>query len=89
MSFTSIAAICILGCDIAIYVLFKRIYGEKHGRRVRRLDMRISGLTLRKTQSYYAASANYTFESDRHAKAGERTPSELNLHGGRVRELAY
>ena len=87
MSFAAIAVICVLGCDVAVYIFFKRLYGESHRRRARRSGTQISGLTLRKTQSYYAASANYTFQSDR--QAGERTPSELNLHGGRVRELAY
>jgi hypothetical protein len=36
MSFTVIVAICILGCDVAIYVFFKRMYGEEHRRHVRR-----------------------------------------------------
>jgi hypothetical protein len=36
MTPTAIMAICILGCDVAIYIFFKRLYGEKQGRRVRR-----------------------------------------------------
>jgi hypothetical protein len=41
----AILAICILGCDIAIYVLFERVYGERRGRDFRRADA--NGGTLR------------------------------------------
>ena len=30
MSLPMIWAICIFGCDLAIYILLKRIYGEKY-----------------------------------------------------------
>ena len=32
MSLPMIWAICIFGCDLAIYILLKRIYGEKYRR---------------------------------------------------------
>jgi len=34
----AILAICILGCDIAIYVLYERLYGEKNRRGFQRPD---------------------------------------------------
>ncbi len=36
MSITVFLAICILGCDFLLYVLFQWIYGEKHRNRPRR-----------------------------------------------------
>ena len=33
-------AICILGCDVLLYILFQRIYGEKYRDRSRRLAAR-------------------------------------------------
>lgn len=36
MSFTVFLAICILGCDFMLYVLFQLVYGEKHRRPPRR-----------------------------------------------------
>jgi hypothetical protein len=45
----AILAIFILGCDVAIYVLFERVYGERRGRDFRRPDK--SGTTLQ-TRNY-------------------------------------
>jgi hypothetical protein len=36
MSVTVFLAICILGCDFLLYVLFQWIYGEKHRKHARR-----------------------------------------------------
>jgi hypothetical protein len=36
MSLTVFLAICILGCDFLLYVLFQWIYGEKHRNHPRR-----------------------------------------------------
>ena len=36
MSVTAFLAICILGCDFLLYVLFQWIYGEKHRNHSRR-----------------------------------------------------
>jgi hypothetical protein len=36
MSITVFLAICILGCDFLLYVLFQWIYGEKHRKHARR-----------------------------------------------------
>ena len=36
MSFTVFLAICILGCDFMLYVLFQLVYGEKHRKSSRR-----------------------------------------------------
>jgi hypothetical protein len=40
MSITMFLALCILGCDFMLYVLFQWIYGEKHRNRARRLATR-------------------------------------------------
>jgi hypothetical protein len=40
MSITIFLAFCILGCDFLLYVLFQWMYGEKHGKRARRLANR-------------------------------------------------
>ncbi len=40
MSITVFLAICILGCDLLLYVLFQWIYGEKHRRHARRIAAR-------------------------------------------------
>jgi hypothetical protein len=37
MSLTVFLAICILGCDFLLYVLFQWIYREKHRKHARRL----------------------------------------------------
>ncbi|HXY26414.1 MAG TPA: hypothetical protein VEI73_17305 [Candidatus Acidoferrum sp.] len=36
MSLTVFMAICILGCDFMLYVLFQWLYGEKHRKHVRK-----------------------------------------------------
>jgi hypothetical protein len=36
MSLTAFLAICILGCDLLLYILFQWIYGEKRRERSRR-----------------------------------------------------
>jgi hypothetical protein len=40
MSLTVFLAICILGCDFFLYVLFQWIYGEKHRNHARRVAAR-------------------------------------------------
>jgi hypothetical protein len=40
MSLTVFLAICILGCDLLLYILFQWIYGEKRRERSRRLAAR-------------------------------------------------
>jgi hypothetical protein len=40
MSVTVFLAICILGCDFLLYVLFQWIYGEKHRKHARRVAAR-------------------------------------------------
>jgi hypothetical protein len=40
MSLTVFLAICILGCDLLLYILFQWIYGEKRRERSRRLARR-------------------------------------------------
>jgi hypothetical protein len=40
MSITVFLAICILGCDFLLYVLFQWIYGEKHRKHARRVAAR-------------------------------------------------
>jgi hypothetical protein len=40
MSLTVFLAICILGCDLLLYILFQWIYGEKRRERSRRLASR-------------------------------------------------
>ena len=46
----AILAICIFGCDIAIYVLYERLYGEKSRRGFQRPDR--NRVTLR-TRNYH------------------------------------
>ena len=36
MSLTFFLALCILGCDFLLYVLFQWVYGEKHRKHARR-----------------------------------------------------
>jgi len=40
MSVTVFLAICILGCDFLLYVLYQWIYGEKHRKHARRVAAR-------------------------------------------------
>jgi hypothetical protein len=40
MSLTVFLAICILGCDLLLYILFQWVYGEKRRERSRRLAAR-------------------------------------------------
>jgi hypothetical protein len=40
MSVTIFLAICILGCDFLLYVLYQWIYGEKHRKHARRAAAR-------------------------------------------------
>jgi hypothetical protein len=40
MSLTVFLAICILGCDLLLYILFQWVYGEKYRERSRRLAVR-------------------------------------------------
>lgn len=40
MSLTVFLALCILGCDFLLYVLFQWIYGEKHRKHARRIAAR-------------------------------------------------
>jgi hypothetical protein len=40
MSVTAFLAICILGCDFLLYVLYQWIYGEKHRKHARRVAAR-------------------------------------------------
>lgn len=40
MSLTVFLAICILGCDLLLYILFQWIYGEKRRENSRRLAAR-------------------------------------------------
>lgn len=40
MSLTVFLAICILGCDFLLYVLFQWVYGEKHRKHARRVAAR-------------------------------------------------
>jgi len=40
MSLTVFLAICILGCDFLLYVLFQWVYGEKHRNHARRVAAR-------------------------------------------------
>jgi hypothetical protein len=40
MSVMVFLAICILGCDVLLYILFQWIYGEKYRHRSRRLAAR-------------------------------------------------
>jgi hypothetical protein len=40
MSLTVFLALCILGCDFLLYVLFRWVYGEKHRKHARRVAAR-------------------------------------------------
>jgi len=40
MSVTVFLAICILGCDFMLYVLFQWVYGEKHRKHAHRVAAR-------------------------------------------------
>ena len=40
MSVTVFLALCILGCDFLLYVLYQWIYGEKHRKHARRAGAR-------------------------------------------------
>ena len=40
MSLTIFLALCILGCDFLLYVLFQWVYGEKHRKHARRVAAR-------------------------------------------------
>jgi hypothetical protein len=40
MSLTVFVGLCILGCDLLLYILFQWIYGEKYRERSRRLAAR-------------------------------------------------
>jgi hypothetical protein len=40
MPFTVFVALCVLGCDLLLYIFFQWIYGEKYRARTRRLAVR-------------------------------------------------
>jgi hypothetical protein len=47
MSLTVVMAVFVLGCDLLIYVLLKRIYGENPRRRSRRVASKKNALRAR------------------------------------------
>jgi len=66
MSLTVVMAVFVLGCDLLIYVLLKRIYGENPRRRSRRVASKKNPLRARQVHPRLGTFASQSL-SGRHS----------------------
>ena len=79
MSLTVFMAICILGCDFMLYVLFQWLYGEKRRKHVRKSPSMNATPRMRESRPYLVKpeqSGNVSKEQSEASLAG----TEQTLH---------
>jgi len=79
MSLRVFMAICILGCDFMLYVLFQWLYGEKHRKHVRKSRASNQPLRMQARQPYVIKTEKLEAEAEERAKAGF-TGNQQTLH---------
>jgi len=79
MSLTVFMAICILGCDFMLYVLFQWLYGEKHRKHARKSRANNQPLRMPARRPYVIKTEKLETEAEERTKAGF-TGNQQTLH---------
>ena len=81
MSLRVFMAICILGCDFMLYVLFQWLYGEKHRKHVRKFPAKSQAERMQSGRPYVVKvkPEKIGIEADERTKA-DLAGNEPTLH---------
>jgi len=79
MSLRVSMAICILGCDFMLYVLFQWLYGEKHRKHVRKSRANNQPFSMQARRPYVIKAEKLETEAEERAKASF-TGNQQTLH---------